>query len=77
MPNLLLSRNQRELDEVFPFIEEIDNIDHPCDDVTPHKDIISVPRTQYEQSFLGYVKVFYITASDGETVTNLSFTKFL
>ena len=74
MPNLLLSRNQHELEEAVTFIEDvIDDIDHLCDDVTPHKDIISVSRSQYEESFPEYAKVCYITASDCETVTNFKF----
>ena len=43
------------IEEAITFIEEvIDDIDNLSDDVRPYKDIISVSRSEYEESFPEY-----------------------
>lgn len=71
---LLLSYDQSNIEEAIDFIEGIiDETDDLSDDVRPCKDIISVPRSQYEESFPEYAEVFDTNATEHEIVTNFKF----
>ena len=74
MPQLLQSMNQQKIEEATLFVEDlIDNIDDHNDDVSPCKDIVTVSKAQYEESFPESAEVFDTIATISEAITNPQF----
>ena len=74
MPTLLQSMNQPKIDEAISFIEDvIDKIDDHNQDVNPCKDIVTVSKARYEESFPESAEVFDANATLTETVANPQF----
>ena len=61
-----------ELQESITFVENIiDEIDDLENDARPCKDLISVSRSQYEESFPEFAKVFDTNATEFERINKL------
>lgn len=71
---LLGSIDYNGIEEAIAYIEDvIDDIDDLNDSVNPYKDIISVTRSEYRESFPEHAEVFDTTATASEEVTNFKF----
>lgn len=74
MKMLCQSTHIGEIEGAISFIEDIiDEIDDLNNDVRPLKDIISVSKSQYEESFPTISRVFDTCATESEIVTNFEF----